>query len=912
MSNNSPYAELAVMTNYSFLRGASKPDELVARAKELGYVGIGIADRNSLAGMVRAHVAAKNSGIKLAVGAHLVFADDTPEMLAYPMNRAAYGRLTRLLTTGNLRAEKGSCEIRRADLFEFSEDILFIVLPPTRLDTAFAAQLQILLDALPQQIWLGATMPRLGNDRRRLHRLRAFADYMHMKLIAIGDVLYHDPERRVLQDVLTCIREHVTIETAGYRLEANAERHLKPQEEIARLFRDDPAAVEETRRFLAKLDFNLDELRYEYPHEPFEAYASPRAALTALAYEGARNRYGGIVPEHIEKALAYELNIIANLQYEPYFLTVYDIVRYARSEEIKILCQGRGSAANSAVCYCLGITEIAPERVNGLLFERFVSENRGEPPDIDVDFEHERREEVMQYIYERYGRERAGIAATVISYRSRSAIRDVGKVFGLSEDAIGALSHSTWGSTSRGINHDEARRAGLDPDDPRLAKALELAKDLTGFPRHLSQHVGGFVLTRGRLDESVPIGNAAMDKRTFIEWDKDDLDAVGMMKVDVLALGMLSALRKMFVLLEKHYDEHLTLASIPDKDKRVYKMIQRADTLGVFQIESRAQMSMLPRLKPASFYDLVIEVAIVRPGPIQGNMVHPYLQRRQNPSSVVFPSPFPEEGPANELEGVLGKTLGVPLFQEQAMRIAIVAAKFTPAEADKLRRAMATFRHVGTIHQFETKLIEGMVKRGYEREFAERCFRQIKGFGDYGFPESHAASFALLVYASAYLKCHYPDVFAAGLLNAQPLGFYSPGQIVRDAREHGIDVRPPDINTSHWDATLEPGPLHPPHEKHESMVGDIKTTHALRLGFRQIKGFSKDDAECIAGHRGKGYDSIRDLWLRTKLHPGILERLADADAFASLGLSRRDALWVVRGLGRAGERVAFKFGECFF
>ncbi|RFB78673.1 error-prone DNA polymerase [Methylovirgula sp. 4M-Z18] len=895
------YAELAVMTNYSFLRGASKPGELVARAKELGYAGIGIADRNSLAGMVRAHVAAKNLGIKLAVGAHLVFADDTPEMLAYPTDRAAYGRLTRLLTTGNLRTgKKGICELTKADLFDYSEGLLFIVLPPARLDAAFTARMQALIEALPQQIWLGATMPRLGSDRRRLHNLRMFAKRLHIKLIAIGDVLYHAPERRVLQDVLTCIREHVTIEAAGYRLETNAERHLKPHAEIARLFRDDPAAVEETTRFLAKLDFNLDELGYEYPHEPYEGYSSPGEALADLADKGARNRYGGIIPEHIKKALAYELEIISRLKYEPYFLTVYDIVKFARSEDI--LCQGRGSAANSAVCYCLGITEISPERVNGLLFERFVSENRNEPPDIDVDFEHEKREKVIQYIYKRYGRKRAGIAATVITYRSRSAIRDVGKVFGLSEDAIGALSHSTWGSTSRGISDDEARRVGLDPDDPRLAKALTLAKDLTGFPRHLSQHVGGFVLTRYRLDESVPIGNAAMDDRTFIEWDKDDLDAVGMMKVDVLALGMLTAIKKMLDLLKRHYGVHKTLASIPEGHERVYNMIQRADTLGVFQIESRAQMSMLPRLKPVNFYDLVIEVAIVRPGPIQGNMVHPYLQRRQNPSSVVFPSPSPEEGPANELEDVLGKTLGVPLFQEQAMRIAIVAAKFTPAEADQLRRAMATFRHAGTIHQFESKLIEGMVKRGYAREFAERCFRQIKGFGEYGFPESHAASFALLVYASAYLKCYYPDVFAAGLLNAQPLGFYSPGQIVRDAREHGIEVRAPDINASHWDATLELGPPHPPHEKHASMVGDIKTTHALRLGFRQIKGFSQDDANCIADHRGEGYDSIRDLWLRTRLHPSVLERLADADAFTSLGLSRRDALWIVRGLGRAGDK----------
>jgi len=893
------YAELAAATNYSFLRGASHPLEMVGTAEQFGYAGIGIADRNTLAGVVRAHVAAKEYGVRLAVGTRLVFTDDTPDLLAYPEDRAAYGRLCRLLTTGNRRAEKGDCILTIADLQEFSQGLRLIAVPPRRLLPAFGAEVKRLAADLAGQLWLGITMPRLGNDRRRLAGLAALAKAADLKPIALGDPLYHVPDRRPLQDIVTCIREHVTIDTAGFRLEQNAERHLKRPEEMERLFADLPQAVSETVRFLDGLDFSLDQLKYEYPHESFEGYASATEALVALVEDGVKRRFPEGADDRTRKTIEHELAIIIKLEYEPYFLTVHDIVRFARSKGI--LCQGRGSAANSVVCYCLGITEIDPVR-GDLLFERFISAKRGEPPDIDVDFEHGRREEVMQYIYDRYGRERAGIAATVITYRGRSAVREVGKVFGLTDDAVTALSGSVWGSP-RGLKDDDARRTGFDPTETRLAMVLKYARELSGFPRHLSQHVGGFVLTAGRLDEAVPIGNAAMADRTFVEWDKDDLDALGMLKVDVLALGMLTALAKALKLLDQHYDRRWTLSSLPPERKAVYAMIQRADTLGVFQIESRAQMSMLPRLKPANFYDLVIEVAIVRPGPIQGNMVHPYLRRRQKIEDVHYPSPSSDHGPKNELEQVLGKTLGVPLFQEQAMRIAIVAAGFTPEEADQLRRAMATFRRMGTIGNFRDKMVGGMTRRGYDRTFAENCFRQIEGFGDYGFPESHAASFALLVYASAFIKCHYPDVFAASLLNAQPLGFYAPAQIVRDARDHGVTVRPPDINLSEWDATLEPGaPEVKPHPRHASMARWIQTTHAVRLGFREVNGLKEADGRLIAERRGRGYDSVRDVWLRTGLPSSTLERLADADAFASLGLSRRDALWAVRGLGRSGDK----------
>jgi error-prone DNA polymerase len=896
------YAELAVTTNFSFLRGASHPEELVAGAKRLGLDGIGIADRNSVAGVVRAHMAANQAGLRLAVGARLVFADGTPDILSFPRDRTAWGRLTRLLSLGKLRAQKGDCILGLADLVDFIEGLNLIVMAPPRID---AAALQELLARLRQAagekcIWLAASMLYRGDDARRGARLAEIAGHAAVPLIAVNDVLYHAPKRRALQDIITCIRAHTTIDAAGRLLEANAERHFKPSAEMARLFRKIPDAVRQTKIFLDSCRFSLDELKNtEYPDETRKGFATPQDALVAFAQDGAQRRYPNGIPLKVRHALAEELQLIGELNYAPFFLTVHDVVQFARDEE-KILCQGRGSAANSVICYCLGITDVDPLEID-LLFERFVSAERREPPDIDVDFEHERREKVIQHIYKTYTRERAGLAATVICYRGRSAIRDVGKVFGLSQDTIGALASSLWGWSMDGVSAKEARRIGLDPTDRRLKMARSFARVLTGFPRHLSQHVGGFVITRSRLDEVVPIENAAMEDRTVIEWDKDDLDAVGLLKVDVLGLGMLSCLRRAFELLQTHYGVKRDL-SMQDEDKATYRMIQRADTIGVFQIESRAQMSMLPRLRPEKFYDLVIEVAIVRPGPIQGDMVHPYLRRRQKLEPVRYPSP--------ELEAILHKTLGVPLFQEHAMRIAIVAAGFEPAEADKLRRAMATFKRVGTIKYFRDKFINGMASRGYEPDFAARCFSQIEGFGEYGFPESHAASFANLVYASAWIKCRHPDVFACALLNSQPMGFYAAAQIVRDAQEHGVEVRPVDVNHSDWDCGLEPeahaaaGPLARAslHPRHAEMRDDIRSTHALRLGFRQVSGFSEADGCRIESTRGTGFDSVRDLWLRTGLNPAAIERLAQADAFRSLGLDRRDALWAVRALQRAGDK----------
>jgi len=929
------YLEFAVASNFSFLRGASHPEELMVQAQSIGLAGLGLCDRNSVAGVVRAHLAKREQNLTLAYhpGARLVFADGTPDILAYPRDRAGWGRLTRLLTVGNLRGEKGECILRLDDLLAHSFGLELVVMGGD------AHLLSTLRAAAPHRVRLAASMLYRGRDDARLKRLAALAREAEMPLIAVNDVHFHHPDRRPLADVLTCIREKVTIDRAGRRLSPNAERFLKPPEEMARLFRDAPEAIEETLRLSDELSFSLDELRYEYPDETIEGFANAQDALTYLTYEGARQRYPHGLPDKVRASIEHELALIAQLQYAPYFLTVYDIVRYAHAQ--KILCQGRGSAANSAVCFCLAITEVDPERAD-LLFERFISPERREPPDIDVDFEHERREEVIQYIYGKYGRERAGIAATVISYRGRSAIREVGKAFGLSEDTIGALSSSIWGGGGGAVSQDAVTRSGLDPQSRRMRQILALAQEINGFPRHLSQHVGGFVITRSRLDEVMPIGNGAMPDRTFVEWDKDDLDALGILKIDVLGLGMLSCLRKALDLVEWHYPqalpsplwggstvesgrgggpsmttttplpnpspqgrrkhavrgerEGLTLATIPAEDPAVYRMLSRADSLGVFQVESRAQMTMLPRLKPKNFYDLVIEVAIVRPGPIQGDMVHPYLRRRRGQEPVSYPS--------KELETVLAKTLGVPLFQEQAMKIAIVAAGFTPAEADKLRRAMATFKRVGTIGTFQRKMIDGMLANGYEREFAERCFHQIEGFGEYGFPESHAASFALLVYASAWLKCHYPDAFAAALLNAQPMGFYAPAQIVRDAREHGIEVRGPDVNHSDWDSTLEVGPhaAERLHNLHREMRGDLRTTHAMRLGLREIKGLGEEEAKLIVERRDGSYDSIRDVWLRTGLSPRVLERLADADAFASLGLTRREALWAAKALGRVGDR----------
>ncbi len=875
------YAELAITTNYSFLRGASQPQEYAVAATLQKHYAIGIADRNTLAGVVRAYDGFENPKLpkdkpRLLVGARLVFRDGTPDILSYPADRAAYGRLCRLISAGKLRARKGECHLDFADLFQWHEGLLFIVMPPEKFGAETKATLELLTQIAPRRVWLAASRLHRGNDRKRMRELQSMADSWRVPLIAVNDVLYHSPERRELQDVVTCIREHMTLDEAGKKLEINAERHLKPPEEMARLFRDHPRAIAETIKFADRISFTLDQLKYNYPGEPVPPGKTAQQHLEDLTWEGAERRYPGGIPDSVRQTLRKELRLIENRNYAHYFLTVHDIVRYAN--EKKILCQGRGSAANSAVCYVLGITAVDPMQID-LLFERFVSEKRAEPPDIDVDFEHERREEVIQHIYKRYGHDRAALTATVICYRPRSAIREVGKVFGLTEDVTAALASGVWGSWGAMLKEHEVRQGNFDPRNLVIARAVMLANQLIGFPRHLSQHVGGFVLTRDRLDEIVPIGPAAMDDRYFIEWDKDDLDRLGIMKVDVLALGMLTCIRKAFDLFKRHENREFTLATIPREQPEVYDMLCKADAIGVFQVESRAQMNMLPRLKPREFYDLVIEVAIVRPGPIQGDMVHPYLRRRCGQEKVVFPAPDPKFGPADELKQVLGKTMGVPLFQEQAMKLAIVAAEFTPEEANGLRRAMATFRHVGTIDRFREKMIGGMIRRGYNADFAERCFKQIEGFGSYGFPESHAASFAHLVYISAWIKCHHPAVFACALLNAQPMGFYAPAEIVRDAREHGVEVLPPDINFSQWDNTLE-----------RNTCGVI----ALRLGFRQIDGMSEAQAAEIVNARGYGYGSLDQLVRRSGIFKHTLVTLAEADAFRSLGMDRREALWAVR------------------
>jgi error-prone DNA polymerase len=788
------YAELQVATHFSFLRGASSPDELMLRAFELGLAGIAVTDRNTLAGIVRMHRAAKEVSklgrLRLVIGARLDFID-APSLLCFPQDRAAYGRLSQMLTDGKRQSEKGQCTLTLNDLFTYGDGQRLIALPVEQPDAAFLDHLKKLKRRFGKQVTLAAHHLYRGDDAKRLARLGALADAAGISLVATNDVHAHIASRRPLQDVLTCIREGCTVAEAGFRLNANAERHLKSPDEMARLFRARPDAIAGTLEIMEACAFSLDELKYEYPAEPAPEGRTPQEELARLVRLHAPGRYPDGVPPKVQALLEKELALIEKLDYARYFLTVHDIVAFAKKEEI--LCQGRGSAANSAVCYVLGITAVNPETTQ-LLIERFLSEERKEPPDIDVDFEHERREEVMQYIYNKYGRDRAGIVATLVTYRPKSAIRDVGKAMGLSEDVIGILSKTLWGWGREGIQDDYIREAGLDPAEPNLRNALILAKQLMGFPRHLSQHTGGFVITRGKLSEIVPIENAAMEDRTVIEWDKDDLDVLGMLKIDVLALGMLTCLRKGFELLKTHYGVERHLYD-NEEDPAVYDMLCEADSVGVFQVESRAQMTMLPRLRPRKLYDLVIEVAIVRPGPIQGDMVHPYLARRSGKEK--------EELPSEELREVLSRTCGVPLFQEQAMQIAIVAAKFTPDEANRLRRAMATFRHNGAIGTLKERFIEGMVNNNYERDFAERCFRQIEGFGEYGFPESHAASFALLVYASSWIKCHYPDVFACAILNSQPMGFYNPAQLVRDAIDHGVEVRPVDVTHSHWDCTLE-------------------------------------------------------------------------------------------------------------
>jgi error-prone DNA polymerase len=946
---DSAFAELVAATHFSFLRGASHPADIVEQAHALGMKGIGIADINTVSGVVRGYVALRDApekakaalleskkergekldlspeeeascraDIRYVVGTRLVFADETPDIVAYPMNRTGWGNLTKLLTRGNLRSLKGGCILYFSDLLKRLDDLLLIVLPvstpieirphPKAIDYPFddeeltppvhASLLRLVPPPLPQgfeevlpdlarripgRVWLGISMHRQGKDERRLARLKRIADAASVPLLATNDVLYATPEQRPLQDVLTCIREGTKIAEAGRRLEANAERHLKAPAEMARLFRKYPEAIGETIRILSLISFTLDDLKYEYPHEPVPPGWDPQNWLEHLVIEAAHERYGPELPEKVQKCIDEEFRLIRSQNYAYYFLTVHDLVKFARAQDPPILCQGRGSAANSIVCFLLKVTSIDPMQ-HDLLFSRFVSEERQEPPDIDVDFEHERREEVMQYVYKRYGRHRAGIAATVIHYRSRSAVREVAKVLGLSEDISRRITDTIWGSYGGDVGDRRISEAGFDLDNPEIMRLRMIMDQLlkAPFPRHLSQHVGGFVLTQDRLDETVPLQRAAMDDRTFIEWDKDDIDALRLMKVDVLALGMLTCIRKAFDLMRDHgLGDHTLEIDLDSSDREVYAMLGRGESIGVFQVESRAQINMLPRLKPKNLYDLTVQVAIVRPGPIEGNMVHPYLRRRSGDEPVNYPSPKPPHD-QNELKGILGQTYGVPLFQEQAMKLAITAAGFTPSEANQLRRAMATFRNVGTIQNFREKMIEGMVGRGYQRDFAERCFKQIEGFGSYGFPESHALSFARLVYVSAWIKCHHPAVFACALLNSQPMGFYAPAQIVGDARAHGVKAKPIDVQCSGWDNGLEAFPNH----------GEKPV---LRLGFRQIDGFREDWANAIvAARKTAPFTDLEDLAHRAKLPSRALRLLADADACGVLNKGRREALWEVR------------------
>ena len=899
------YAELCVTTNFTFLTGASHPEEMVTRAAELGLNAIAITDRNSLAGVVRAHAALlhlkrdSEEAIKvrsrhridsssrqetgaperleapqtpslprLITGCRLVLRDCPLDWVALPTDRAAYQRLCRLLTLGKRRAEKGGCHLDLGDLLTGARGMILIALPQQGLN-ACRKTLDTVQRRFPGCVYLGAAPRYDGSDQAWLNACADMAVRCATPMVAVGDVLMHRAHRRQLADVLTCMREQITIDQIGTRALPNAERRLKGHLDMARLFYNHPAALRRTLDIAARCSFCLSELSYEYPDEVSETQA-PQERLERLARDGLRRRYPHGASRRIHDLMAKELLLVAELGFAAYFLTVHDIVSFARGRGI--LCQGRGSAANSILCYLLGITDVSPDMI-AMVVERFISKHRGEPPDIDVDFEHERREEVIQWIYERYGRHRAGLCATVIHFRTRAAIREVGKVMGLSADVTAGLSAQIWGQSNGGAAPERLRELGLDLNDLRLTQTIRLIGEIIGFPRHLSQHVGGFVITRGRLDELCPIENASMDNRTIIEWDKDDIDTLGILKVDILSLGMLTCIRKAFALLQTHENKTLTLENVPQEDAATYDMLCLADAVGVFQVESRAQMNFLPRMRPRTFYDLVIEVAIVRPGPIQGGMVQPYIKRRQGLEAA---EPF---GPA--LEAVTKRTLGVPLFQEQAMQIAIVGAGFTPEEADHLRRSIATFRRMGTIGTFRDKFTAGMLANGYSPEVAEQCFSQIEGFADYGFPESHAAAFAMLTYVSSWLKCHHPAVFACALLNSQPMGFYAPAQIVRDARDHQIEVRAICVNASAWDNTLERRP-----------DGAL----ALRLGFRQIKGFREDDAEWIVAARGNGYPDPQSLWLRAGLQPAALERLAEADVFRVTGLTRRDALWQVKAI----------------
>ncbi len=877
------YAELCVTSNYTFLTGASHPEELVERAALLGYREIALTDLHSLAGIVRAHVAAKQHGIRLVVGSKLQL-QDVPgwSLWVYPTDLASYKRMCRMLTVGKRRAAKGSCHLNLIDLSEHARGFVAIASPSDGMANTPATLARIRDTFDPDALSLALTHHYAHEDQAHEHTRVALARRAGVPLVATNDVLYHSPQRRMLQDVLTCIRLGCTLSEAGYALQANAERHLRQPDEVHRLYAEQPEAIQRSLAIAERTSgFSMDLIRYEYPDEVVPQGSTPQSHLECLTWEGAEARYPSGVPEKVVRQIRHELTLIAELNYAPYFLTVEDIVRFARSLTPPILCQGRGAAANSAVCYCLGVTAVDPDRIS-VLFERFISKERNEPPDIDIDFEHERREEVIQYIYRKYGRERAALTAEVISYRRRSAVRDVGKALGLSLDLVDRLAKDSDWWHEGGIEPKTLRAMGLNPSDPTLQWLARLTSEILGFPRHLSQHVGGFVITRTPLCELVPLENAAMPDRTVIEWDKDDIDAMGMLKVDVLGLGMLTAIRKCLDMVnasrERTGEHTLQLHTIPPEDPATYEMIQRADTVGVFQIESRAQMSMLPRLKPACFYDLVIEVAIVRPGPIQGDMVHPYLRRRRGEEAVTYPN--------EAVKQVLGRTLGVPLFQEQAMQMAIVAAGFTAGEADSLRRAMAAWKRKGDlIYRFGTKLIAGMLERGYTKEFAERCFEQIKGFSEYGFPESHAASFALLVYVSCWLKRHYPAEFAAAIINSQPMGFYAPAQLVRDAREHGVEVRTVDVSHSDWDCVIE-------YDVHDGQL-----YKAMRLGMRLVSGVSKPQTDLIVQAAQQLQTThcqavtMLALWRSSGASAATFRKLAHADAFGSLGLSRQQALW---------------------
>ena len=901
------FAELSITSNFTFLTGASHPEEYVHHAAHLGVHVLAIADENSVAGIVRAHVAARDIARQVAerhrleardgpigplvpheapppawqttprvIPAAKLVLQDGPILTVLPQNRNGWGKLCRLLTTGRRRAPKGECHLWLSDLTRSAvADLALVLHPPNaphmpRGAGQWRTHAQQLTRRLGRNIHLMMVPHYDGQDSVRFQALTDTAHALKLETVASAAPRMHRANRRRLADVLTAIRTGMQVDDLGRDALANGETRLRSEAEIRQIFHGFEEAVDRTDLLVKSLTFSLDELRYEYPSEIAQD-ETPSDRLRRLALEGLKWRYPHGAPKQVRAMLDHELDLIARLKYEPYFLTVNDVVAFARSRSI--LCQGRGSAANSVVCYCLGVTSVSPE-IGTMVFERFVSEARDEPPDIDVDFEHERREEVIQHIYERYGRHRAGLCATVVHYRGKRAIREVGAAMGLSQDTIGALSSQLWGFFAAGtLERQRIAEIGLDPDDRRLKQTMALVHEITGFPRHLSQHVGGFIMTEGRLDELVPIENATMEDRTVICWDKDDIEALGILKVDVLSLGMLTCIRKAFDLLDQHHGERYTLATLPPEDARVYDMLCKADSIGVFQVESRAQMNFLPRMKPRTFYDLVIEVAIIRPGPIQGDMVHPYIRRRNGEEKVEFPS--------DALGEVLGKTLGVPLFQEQAMQIAIIGAGFSPDEADRLRRSLATFKKHGNVSEFRTRFMKGMRANGYDDDFADRCFSQIEGFGSYGFPESHAASFALLVYASAWIKCHHPGVFACALLNSQPMGFYAPAQIIRDAREHGVIVRPVCVQASYWDNVMEP---------------DGQGGLALRLGFRQIKGISEEDASWATAARGNGYTAVSDLWRRAGLSPAAVTRLAEADAFASLNLSRRDALWDAKAL----------------